>query len=345
MNDVGLVAIGRNEGGRLRRCLISARNLGIVLVYVDSGSSDGSVEVAGGLGAEIVDLDLSTPFTAARARNEGLGRLREIAPDVRYVQFIDGDCELADGWIDRGRRELGDQQDLAVVCGRLRERHPEQSVYNRLADLEWDTPVGDVPTCGGIAMMRIQAIVRVGGFDASLIAGEEPELCLRLRRDGWKVKRVASDMAYHDMAMTQFRQWWRRAVRAGHAFAEGAALHGAGPERHFVRETRSAVVWGGAMPILALTVAWPTRGLSLAALAAAYALLFTRVWLRARKRPGWRLADATAYATFIVLGKPAGAIGVVRYWLGRFSGRRSRVIDHRGAASELARAETTPPPR
>ncbi|AMV40851.1 glycosyltransferase [Planctomyces sp. SH-PL62] len=332
MDDVGLVAIGRNEGDRLRLCLASAGGLGLVLIYVDSGSSDGSVELARGLGAEVVELDLTTPFTAARARNAGLERLRELAPDARYVQFIDGDCELADGWIDRARRELDERPETAAVCGRLRERHPERSVYNRLADLEWDTPIGEARACGGIAMMRTAALDRVGGFNPELIAGEEPELCVRLRRDGWKIFRIDADMAAHDMAMTRLRQWWRRSVRTGHAFAEGAALHGAPPERHYVRETRSLVAWGMVLPLAALALAWPTRGLSLLALAAAYVLLFARVYRGVRSRRGWRPADARAYACFVTLGKIPGALGVARYWAGRLSGRRSRVIEHRGPA-------------
>ncbi len=333
MHDVGLVAIGRNEGERLRRCLESAQGLGLVLVYVDSGSNDGSVDLARGLGAEVVDLDLTTPFTAARARNEGLARLLDVAPGARYVQFIDGDCELAEGWIERAVRDLDARPDAAVVCGRLRELHPDRSIYNRLADLEWDGAAGEVDYCGGIAMMRVRAVQEVRGYDPGLIAGEEPELCLRLRRAGWKVFRIADEMARHDMAMTRFRQWWRRAVRSGHSYAEGAAMHGAGPERHYVREARSIAAWGLWLPVVALALAWPTRGLSLVALVAAYALLISRIYIRARRRPGWKGSDAAAYGAFVALSKFAGVVGVARYWGGRFTGRPSRVIEHRGSAS------------
>lgn len=329
MHDLGLVAIGRNEGERLRRCLESARGLGLSIVYVDSGSTDGSVELARGLGADVVELDLATPFTAARARNEGLARLLEIAPAARYVQFIDGDCDLADGWIERGRDELDARPDFAVVSGRLRERSPGRSIYNRMADLEWDVPPGEAKSCGGIAMMRVAAIADVGAYDASLMAGEEPELCLRLRRAGWKILRVGAEMANHDMEMTRFRQWWRRTVRSGYAYAEGAALHGAGPERHFVRETRSILAWGLALPSASLALAWPTGGLSLA-LPAAYAVLAARVYRHnRRRRPA---ADAAAAALFAIPGKLAGAQGMVRYWSGRLSGRRGRLIEYRGPA-------------
>lgn len=335
---VGAVAIGRNEGERLRRCLESLSGQGLALVYVDSGSRDGSVDLARRLGVETVDLDMSRPFSAARARNEGFDRLLSVAPGVRYVQFVDGDCEVVGGWIDRARRELDDCPDVAAAAGRLRERHPEQSVYNRLADLEWDTPIGDAKACGGIAMMRVDALRRVGGFDPNLIAGEEPELCVRLRRDGWKIRRIDSEMALHDMAMTRFGQWWRRTVRTGHAYAEGKALHGRPPERHYVRETRSIIVWGLVAPLSALALAWPTRGASLALLVAGYAYLFWRIYRYGRRSRGWNPSDALAYAWFVVLGKIPGALGVMRYWLGRLSGKRCRVIDFRGTVASSGSA-------
>lgn len=307
----------------------------MTLVYVDSGSTDGSVELAEGLGADVVSLDLARPFTAARARNEGLARLLELAPDLKYVQFVDGDCELAEGWIAGARCELNRRPDAAVVCGRRRERSPNASVYNRLVDLEWDTPVGLARSCGGDAMMRIDALRAVGGYDPSLIAGEEPELCVRLRREGWTIHRLDAEMTLHDMAMTRFGQWWRRTARAGHAFAEGAALHGKPPERHFARETRSILIWGLIAPILALVLAWPTWGLSLGGLAAGYVALALRVYRHHRYQRGRSSADARTSACFTIMGKFAEAQGALRYWLGRASGRRSRLIEYRGEEAAM----------
>ena len=202
-------------------------------------------------GAEVVELDLALPFTAARARNEGLARLAEggLPP---FVQFVDGDCELQPGWIATATAFLEAHPDVAVVCGRRRERHPEASLWNRLVDREWDTPVGEAKACGGDALMRTAALTQVGGFDARLIAGEEPELCVRLRRAGWRVWRLDAEMTLHDAAMTRAGQWWRRTARAGYAAAEGAAMHGRPPERHGVDKTRRALLWGLALPLAAV---------------------------------------------------------------------------------------------
>src|SRR5258708_15454703 len=91
--DFGIVAIGRNEGERLKRCLrslpVSAR-----AIYVDSGSTDGSEIWARDFGAEVVHLDLSSPFTAARARHAGVPRLLDLAPQISSVQSLASACEL-----------------------------------------------------------------------------------------------------------------------------------------------------------------------------------------------------------------------------------------------------------
>ena len=327
MNRVGVVTIGRNEGERLQRCLRSAMGEGRPVVYVDSGSTDGSVAWARKEGVEVVELDLSTPFTAARARNAGFERLSAIAPELEFVQFADGDCEIVSTWMAQAERELVADPKRAVVCGRRRERSPESTLYNRLCDMEWNTPVGAARACGGDALMRAGAFRDVGGFRPDLIAGEEPELCVRLRQRGWEILRIDAEMTLHDAAMTRFSQWWKRNVRAGHAYAEGAALHGRPPERHWVKEVRSNWFWGGLLPLAILALAWPTRGLSTAALLG-YGVLAWRI-RRFQKKRGFSSRDATAYAAFVTLGKAPQMLGQLKFVLGRVFGRRSRLIEYK----------------
>lgn len=324
LHRIAVVAIGRNEGQRLRKCLESVRGRAALLVYVDSGSTDGSVNLARGLGSEVVELDMQRPFTAARARNEGFGRVRESAPDLLYVQFVDGDCEVVEDWIEKAAAFLDAHPDVAAVCGRRRERNPERSVYNMLCDIEWDTPVGEAKACGGDALMRINAVERVNGYRADLIAGEEPELCLRLRAAGWRIWRLGEEMTVHDAAMTRFGQWWRRTLRCGHAYAEGAFLHGAPPERLWVREARSAWFWGLGVPLLALVCTLLAGPFGLLTFLA-YPLQVVRLALRGNRsmRENWWRA------VFLVIGKTPEMFGQMGYLLRRRLGGPSRLIEYK----------------
>ena len=295
MSRAGAVVIGRNEGARLDVCLASVTAEFDQVVYVDSGSTDNSIARAEAYGVAVVALDPDTPFTAARARNAGFDALLHVLPALEFVQFIDGDCELQRGWCRAATAFLDGVPDAAVVCGRRRERHPGASVYNRLCDHEWDTPVGPAAFCGGDALMRVAVFVKAGGFCPTLIAGEEPDLCHRIRRDGWTVHRIDRDMTIHDAAMTRFAQWWQRNRRGGYACAEALARRGRG-DRAMLRDVASNVVW--AMPM-----AWP---------------LWPWLWWRIRRRRG------ALYATFVTLGKLPQCHGQLDYWT-----RRKTLIEYK----------------
>jgi GT2 family glycosyltransferase len=285
------------------------------------------VKFAESLGIDVVELDPNVPFTAARARNAGVERLRCIAPEVEYVQLIDGDCEIAEGWIDEALAFLKESPDYAAAAGRLRERFSHASIYNYICDFEWDTPIGDAEVCGGIAMMHVGAFESVGGFNASLIAGEEPELCVRLRQKGWKIRRIDAEMALHDAAMSRFSQYWKRTVRSGHAYAEGAHMHGASAERHWVRESRRVAVWGLLLPLVAFAAAPFTTGLSLLLLFA-YPLNVARIARRLRKEGR---AQPAALASHLVLSKIPQAVGWLRFHWGERTGKRSKLLEYKAS--------------
>jgi glycosyltransferase involved in cell wall biosynthesis len=340
VSEIGIIAIGRNEGERLRRCLESVASSGCQVIYVDSNSNDGSAEMARGMGAEVVELDMSLPFSAARARNAGFERL---AKDTRLVQFVDGDCEIHSGWIERAKSELDARADVAVVCGRRRERFPEKSIYNRLADLEWDTPVGEARSCGGDAMMRAGAFRDVGGFDPSVVAGEEPELCQRLREKGWKILRIDAEMTLHDSAMLHFSQWWRRAVRGGYGSADVAGRFGS--QGLFAGQVRSARVWtigwlvaiAGAFLIVGLAAGWWWGAIAATILVLAWPAQMLRVAMKARRRTR-TFSDAIAYGFLTMVSKWANLAGEIQYRRDRRGGKHARLIEYKQQSAPLARA-------
>lgn len=325
---IGAVAIGRNEGDRLITCLKSLQHLAPRLVYVDSGSTDGSVAAAQSLGAEVVHLDTSAGFTAARARNAGWRRLLEKSPQLLWIQFVDGDCEVLPEWLDSAVEALQSDPRLAVVCGRRRERYPARSIYNRLCDLEWNTPVGEALACGGDALFRAEALRAVGGYHNGLIAGEEPELCVRLRAAGWKIRRLDQDMTWHDAAMTRLGQWFKRAQRAGHAYAEGFALHGRPPENHYRREVRRIALWSSLFPLtLAVLAPW-TSGWSLLGLLV-YPLQALKIARSRRQSHRDPLSHCLLFGVSCVASKCPEAVGALIYLSNRLRGRNASIMEYK----------------
>ncbi len=323
VQDLIIVAIGRNEGDRLKACLASALSQADTVVYVDSGSNDGSVEYAENAGAHVVVLDPAVPFTAARARNCGFHKAMELRPDVKYVQFVDGDCRLHSEWIARASSFLDNNPRVAAVCGQRRERFPERSIYNQLCDWEWSVPAGPAKYCGGDVMMRADALLEANGYRDSMIAGEEPELCVRLRFAGWKIHVLADEMTRHDAAMTRFGQWWNRTKRSGYAFAAGAWLHGRTEERFWVKQCLRAWIWGVGPPMLVLVLFWSVGVASLLVLTI-YPIQVVRLMLRF---PG-KLRDRFWRAYFSVLSRIPELMGQLQF-LGDVRTGRTQLIEYK----------------
>jgi GT2 family glycosyltransferase len=327
--NVGVIVIGRNEGERLVQCLESALQAGCPIVYVDSGSSDDSVSIADSLGVDIIELDRARPFSAARARNEGFERLFEKYPGIPFVQFLDGDCTLLSGWIEAAVRALSEESKRSAVIGHLLERNADASVYNRLCAMEWRSAPGDLRNygyLGGISMMRAKVFRDLGGFRTDVIAGEDSELGVRMGLAGYKITKIDFPMATHDAGMRSFRQWWLRAVRAGHAIGQRYDINGSSAVRDCARERNSTIFWGIGLPLIVLSTAFPTQGVSLLLLAG-YSMLGIRIW-RSRRSMGDRSGDAVLYATFILIAKFPNAIGLVKFFLNKLA-RNYQIIEYK----------------
>ncbi len=323
---IGCVIIGRNEAPRLPATLASVTAAGLSAIYVDSGSADASVRITRESGTDVVELDPARPFTAARARNEGLDRLTAARPELAYVMFLDGDCRLDAAFPAIAAATLDTNRDCAVVVGHLSEEQVVPSVYTRLSAIEWSSSIGvigDFGNLGGIMLARISDVRAVGGFNAAMIAGEDSELGVRLALAGKQVIKIDAPMATHRADIARFGQWWRRSVRAGHALAHRYSLHGRTRLHDCQRAYWSTIIWGGAIPVAAIMLAPVTRGMSLLTVAA-YGALMIRMMGHFR-RQGADRATAALAALFGVTAKFANFAGLVRFHIHRARGKTALV--------------------
>ncbi len=328
-SHIGFVVIGRNEGDRLKVGLNAIKKLcsESPAVYVDSGSTDGSVAFAKSLGIDVVELDLSIPFTAARARNAGFKKLLEENPTLTFVQFMDGDCELLPGWVEAATSKLLEEEKIAVVSGRREERYPEASVYNTLMDIEWNTPVGETRAVLGDMCVKVPIFQEIGGFSENIIAAEDDDLCIRARRVGYKVFRVDATMSRHDANIMQLSQWYKRSKRGGHGYANINHLHGNGPDKYFRRELISVSLWGAAVPLafVFFLFVYPKASFIILIL---YTLFVCKTILR-RWKTGDSFNIAFAYGALIFTGKVPEFFGVIEYWKNRLLSRKHQLIEYK----------------
>lgn len=320
---VAIVVIGRNEGARLIACLDSLEGSFEHIVYVDSGSTDGSAEAAIKRGANVVDLDMSIPFSAARARNAGIERLAE-AGLPEFVQFIDGDCVLDQDWIPKALSALTEMPRVGILTGWRTEVEPDASIYTRMAEHEWHRPAGDAEACGGDMIVRRRVLEATGGFTEMVVAAEDDEFCIRARAAGWRVYRLPIVMTYHNLGMTTFTQWWKRAERTGHGYAQVGHLH----RGYFQAPRRRVMLYGLALPVL-IVIAMSAH---LPVLAAFASLTYVVSWVRTSwilQRDGASVIMAVQHALFLSLSRLPEMIGFARYYWRRITGKRMQLIEYK----------------
>jgi cellulose synthase/poly-beta-1,6-N-acetylglucosamine synthase-like glycosyltransferase len=327
---LSVIVVGRNEGLRLARCLESIRDMccpdvQVELIYVDSDSNDGSMQRAERYGANVIEL-CGGKLSAARARNAGWQ-----AASAPFVFFLDGDTIVDRDFVARALLEFENPR-VMVVTGHRREIHPEASIYNRVLDLDWLFEPGFAEYCGGDAIMRRTALEQTGGFNASLIAGEEPDLCWRIRSNGGRILHIDAAMTGHDLAMVNWRQYCRRAIRTGHAYAEIAGLFERTADPLWSHASRHNAIHGSLYmfaPIAAVSAAildrsWvPLLLLLLGALG-----LILRTALRAGRRRT-SLATLILFAIHSHVQQVPIFLGQVRQWLNSRQGQKSALIEYK----------------
>lgn len=336
LNDTAIVVIARNEGDRLKACLASTKGQAKYVIYSDSGSTDGSAEHARSVGVEVTVIE--RPYNQPRGRNAGFRRLLELDPNLKYVFFMDGDCLLVPGFLERARQELENNPTLAAVCGRRLELKPHDTPYNTVVHLEWNTPVGS-RDCGGDVLMRVDVMKQVGGYQEGMVSGEDFEICHRMRKLGFETLRIEADMTKHDVALKSFKKWWWRHARGGYSFAHLTALNLDNPDWTKIKLIGSAMLWGLAVPFGAVVLAPVTLGASLSSYAAANGVLFYRIRKHRIKDLHDDPSDASTYATYILIGKFAEVHGIAWFLWRYLRGEGITYFDYK----DLNKQQPQPP--
>jgi len=326
--EIDVVTIGVNAAATLAECLGSVRACRYAgrlnLIYVDGGSSDRSLEIARSIeGVQVVALEPEYP-SPGLGRNAGWR-----AGQAPLVQFLDSDTLLDPDWLARAVERMAQDQRLAAVCGSRREMFPERSVYNWIADLEWNGPPGPADAFGGDVLVRRTALEACSGYDEVLVGGEDPELSVRLRLDGWQIERIDAAMTRHDMAMTHLSQYWGRGFRTGYGFAAVTKRHGGPAAGFWQRELRRILMrgLGGGLLLLAGLVGLLFHSASLLLSAAGLCLiLFPRLFRVAALQSAMGLGrgEARRYAWHCAAVVVPQAAGVLRYAFGSISGQPLR---------------------
>lgn len=326
---LSVVVIGRNEGARLANCLDSVRNAKRItleeLIYVDSASTDGSPELASLHGATVIALQTERP-TAALGRNAGWRRAKS-----DLVLFLDGDTIVHQDFPRVACDEISRDRTIAAVWGHRREMHPEASVFNRVLDLDWMYKPGFTEFCGGDVLMRRKALLEAGGFDEGLIAGEEPELCRRIRSHGYTILHIDHPMTKHDLDIADWRQYWNRAVRAGYAYAEISERYRYSDDPSWTSESKGNLI-RGTFWVLSLLVAL-ALGIRLGLVAiATWLVLFLLLSARSGWRVRWKATNSWTLMLFGIhsqLQQVPIVIGQLKYRLRKRRGASRKLIEYK----------------
>ncbi len=331
---LSIVVIGRNEGKRLAKCLESIGQVREIvireIIYVDSGSTDGSPELASQYGAVVIFVHTERP-TAAMGRNAGWRRA-----ECDLVLFLDGDTVLHFDFPRAACDALGQDPSVAAVWGHRREIHPEASIFTRVLDLDWVYRPGLTEFCGGDVLLRRKALLETGGFDEGLIAGEEPELCRRMRARGYRILHIDHPMTGHDLQITRFSQYWRRAARAGHAYAEVSERYRQSSDPSWTSERRGNLIRGSFWSLSLAAAILASLRFGFLPFALWLALLFL-LSIRSAWKARWKGASLWIlflYGIHSHLQHVPILVGQMQYQFNKRYGRSRKLIEYKARSAD-----------
>jgi len=244
--EIGVIVVcGNGEAAETFQSVKSAR----AIVAVAPSEAANAIREAG---VETVDIET---MGGGRARNAGYRRLKKIAPQIQFVQFVQAGQRLKPGWFADASNLMMRRPEVAALEGRVDLVPSDNRTMFNLALENRATADGEIQATGPTAIFRTDAFEAAGGFRGDIIADETADLCIRLRRRGAHVWRSESPMASCDEQRVSFAEWRARARARGYFFAAGAALHGGPPERYCATDQSRAVMWGAVFPVIVFVAA------------------------------------------------------------------------------------------
>jgi len=221
---VSAVVVSYNTRDDLMRCLDSlARSVGVPheVIVVDNASADGSAAAVRGRFPAALLLENSTNAGFARACNQGLRAAR-----ARFRLLLNSDAEVRAGAVETMAWLLETRPDVGIVgprtrnadgtvqvsfgpdltpLGEWRQRALVRGVRARGPDalrrVEALAAVEHEPgwVSASCLMARAEALLAVGGLDERFFLYEEDvDLCVRVRRAGWRVVFTpAAEVVHH----------------------------------------------------------------------------------------------------------------------------------------------------
>lgn len=177
------------------------------LIVLDNGSTDGSYEI---LEREYRQAQICVvpDRTIAAVRNRGA----ELA-EGEYLSFIDSDCVIPTNYFHEALNVFHsvDADATGSMCALPDTANWIERSWYALHGRKTDGYVNYLNS--GNLVVKSAAFAQVGGFDASLVTGEDAELAERLQRTGFKIYEALSVRAIHlgiPRSLGQFvrRQAW-----------------------------------------------------------------------------------------------------------------------------------------
>ena len=164
------------------------------ILVADSLSSDNTQKIALELGAVVVSL------VHGEERCCGVGhQLGYLHAQGEFLLLLDGDMQLAPGFIEKGIEFLHTHQDYAGVAGMVEmDDAVSYEFKSRKQRLHQIYPLGDCHHLAGGGLYRKSAIDHIGYLtNRNLHAYEEAELGMRLHQAGFKLRRLDVPYFHH----------------------------------------------------------------------------------------------------------------------------------------------------